>query len=83
MSTTSQTQLRVSLSSRMGDLLAHKANELGVPITQFVKFLIFKAVESQTPYLLSTRSEQKIEEAIKNISKSDITEDLDAYLKAL
>lgn len=84
MSTTSQTQLRVSLSSRMGALLAHKADEVGVPVTQFVKFLIFKAVEqNQTPYLLSERSEKKIERALKDISKSDVTEDMDEYLKTL
>lgn len=84
MATSSQTQLRFSLSPHMGDILARKASEMGVPVTQFVKFLIFKAVEQdQTQYLLSERSEQKIEEALKNISQSDVTEDIDSYLKAL
>ena len=66
MSITSQIQLRVSLSSRTGDMLARKASELGVPVTQFVKFLIFKAVEQgQTFHSLSARSEQKIKQALE------------------
>ena len=84
MSTTSQIQLRVSLSSRTGDMLARKASELGVPVTQFVKFLIFKAVEQgQTFHSLSARSEQKIKQALEQIASADSTEDIDSYLKTL
>jgi len=68
----------------MGNILARKADEMGVPITQFVKFLIFKAVEQdQTQYILSDRSEQKITKALSDLPSSDVTEDVDAYLKAL
>lgn len=84
MATSSQTQLRFSLSPHMGDILARKASEMGVPVTQFVKFLIFKAVEQdQAQYTLSQRSEDKITEALSNISSSDVTEDMNAYLNDL
>lgn len=84
MVTSSQTQLRFSLSPQMGDILARKASEMGVPVTQFVKFLIFKAVEQeQAQYTLTQRSEDKITEALSNIDSADVTEDINSYLNDL
>lgn len=84
MATSSQIQLRLSLSPQMGDILARKASEIGVPVTQFVKFLIFKAIEQdQAHYILSQRSEEKISKALSSISSSDVTEDINTYLNDL
>jgi len=84
MATSSQTQLRFSLSPQMRDILARKASEMGVPVTQFVKFLIFKAVEQeQAQYTLTQRSEDKITAALSNIDSADVTEDINSYLNDL
>jgi len=84
MATSSQIQLRFSLSSQMGNILVRKASEIGIPVTQFVKYLIFKAIEQdQVQYTLSERTEKKITKALSQISSSDVTENIDTYLKDL
>ena len=84
MATSSQIQLRFSLSAQMGNILARKADEIGIPVTQFVKYLIFKAVEQdQAQYILSERTEKKITKALSQMSSSDVTEDINTYLNDL
>ena len=44
---TQQIQLKISLSDQLNDLLQSKAARLGIPVTQFVKHLIIKDVETE------------------------------------
>lgn len=65
---TAQIQLKISLSQQLSDLLQSKATRLGVPITQFVKHIIIKEVESEDypTFQMSERTEQKIIEAMED-----------------
>jgi len=42
-----QSQLKLSLSLQLSELLQARAKNLGIPVTQFVKHLIIKEVENQ------------------------------------
>ena len=76
MSTSSQVQLKISLSEQLNELLQSKAARFGVPVTQFVKHLIIKEVEDEQypTYQASDQLEKTTQEALKQINKA-----VDAY----
>ena len=84
---TTQVQLKISLSEQLNDLLQSKAARLGVPVTQFVKHLIMKEVETEKfpTFHMSERTEQKVKEAIRDYDegKAVIVDDLSEFLKNL
>lgn len=61
-----QIQLKVSLSNEISALLKEKAEKLGIPTTQFVKYLIIKEVEADSypVFRASERVEKAFEEAL-------------------
>ena len=63
---TPQVQIKISLSKQLNDLVTTKATQLGVPVTQFVKYLIVKDVDNYgyPTFQMSQRTEQKIQEAM-------------------
>ena len=63
---TTQVQIKISLSKRLNDLITTKAMQFGVPVTQFVKYLIVKDIENDEypTFQMSQRTEQKIQEAM-------------------
>lgn len=67
---TSQIQLKVSLSQQLNDLLISKAARFGVPVTQFVKYLILKEVEEETypTFQMSDQTEQNLKKAMEDYS---------------
>lgn len=87
MNTSSQVQLKVSLSQQLNELLQSKAARFGLPVTQFVKHLIIKEVEDeQYPiFEMSERTEKKTRKALKEYQegKAVIVEDLDRFFKDL
>ncbi len=81
----SQVQLKVSLSEQLNDLLRAKAQRLGVPITQLVKHIIIKEVETEQypTYIASDRLEQISEKAMKEIDKAVEITDVDKFFSNL
>lgn len=80
-----QTQIRISVSTQLGDLLKSKAARLGLPLTQLVKHLIIKEVESEE-YPVFKASKQTEEAARKAISELDSLKpvtDIHKYFKEL
>jgi len=77
-----QIQLKISLSRQLNNLLESKASKLGVPVTQFVKYLILKEVDNEEyPIFLASQSvEKNTKQALKDYSKavdaSDFFKDL-------
>jgi antitoxin component of RelBE/YafQ-DinJ toxin-antitoxin module len=65
---TAQVQLKISLSEQLNELLKSKAERLGLPVTQLVKFLIVKEVETEEypTYQMSDEAEKKIKEAMED-----------------
>ncbi len=82
---TTQIQLKVSLSEQLNSLLQSKASRLGLPVTQFVKHLIIKEVgDVDYPiFEMSERTEKKIEQALHNIDKATEVDDISDLFKTL
>lgn len=78
-----QTQIKISISDQLSIILKSKADRLGLPITQFVKYLIIKDIENeQIPvFAPSDRTINKTVKAIEEIDKAitlDNIDDLDS-----
>ena len=82
---TQQIQLKISLSDQLNDLLQSKAARLGIPVTQFVKHLIIKEVETEeySIFPASERTINKTKEAINNRDKAVKVTDIHHYFKNL
>ena len=82
---TSQVQLKISLSEQLSELLQSKAARLGVPVTQFVKHIIIKEIEEESypTFTASDRVEKKAKKALKEIDKSVVVDDIDRFFKEL
>jgi len=79
---TIQVQLKISLSDQLNDLLQSKAARLGLPVTQFVKHLIIKEVESDT-YPVFTASERTDRRAKEAMDQADQAVDAEAFFNKL
>jgi len=84
---TAQVQLKISLSGQLSELLKSKAEKLGLPVTQLVKFLIVKEVETEEypTYHMSDEAEKKIDEAMDdyNAGKAIRVDDIPEFFKRL
>ncbi len=82
---TSQIQLKISLSEQLNKLLQARADELGVPVTQYVKHIIIKDVEEKVypVYTVSQKTDEKAQKALKELGKSEEVEDVADYFKKL
>ena len=82
---TQQIQLKISLSDQLNDLLQSKAARLGITVTQFVKHLIIKDVETEEYpiFRMSERTEKKAEEAMEQIDKAVDVKDVAEFFKNL
>lgn len=80
-----QIQLKISLSEQLNDLLESKASRVGVPVTQFVKYLIIKEVEANVypTHEASEWLEAKTEKAMKERKKATTVHDVHAFFKEL
>lgn len=77
----SQVQLKVSLSEQLNDLLKAKAQRLGVPVTQLVKYILIKEVEKEDypTFIASDNLEQISEKALREIGKSVEVRNVDEF----
>ncbi|MEK7605928.1 MAG: hypothetical protein AAB478_05460 [Patescibacteria group bacterium] len=80
---TQQVQLKVSLSDQLNDLLQSKAQRLGIPVTQFVKHLIIKEVETEEypTFPMSKRTETKAREALQEYELGKAVDTSDFFKK--
>lgn len=82
---TQQVQLKISLSDQLNDLLRSKAARLGIPVTQFVKHLIIKNVETEEypTFQASPRLEEITKKALKDRDKAVRVKDIEEHFKNL
>lgn len=82
---TQQIQLKISLSDQLNDLLQSKASRLGIPVTQLVKHLIIKDVETEEypTFKASEKLEAITKRAMENIDKAVEVKDIDEFFKNL
>ncbi len=80
-----QMQIRVSVSQQLGDLLKSKADRLGLPLTQLVKYLIIKEVEGEEypVFKASEETEIAVAKAIEELPKLKSVTNIRDYLKQL
>jgi hypothetical protein len=80
-----QIQLKISLSEQLNNLLTSKANQLGLPVSQFVKYLIVKEVEdnSYPTFHMSARTEERAKEAMQQIDNAVDVDNVDEFFKNL
>lgn len=69
---TGQVQVRVSISPQLEELLKAKADRLGLPVAQLVKFLIVKEVENEEypTYQASEQVEKNTKQALQQMDKA-------------
>jgi len=65
-------QLKVNLSLELQELLQSKAGRLGVPLTQYVKHILIKDVETEEypVFRASTEVEEAAKQALKELDKA-------------
>ena len=84
-SSSTQIQLKLSLSEQLASLLRQKADQLGLPVTQFVKHLIVKEVETDSfpTYQASDWLEKQTEKGMKNYDKAIEVKDIKKFFANL
>ncbi len=82
---TSQVQLKLSLSEQLSDLLKSRAQRLGLPVTQLVKYMVVKELEKEEfPIFAASDELEKIsEKALKEIDNSVSIDDIDEFFRNL
>lgn len=82
---TTQVQLKISLSEQLNNLLTSKANQLGLPVSQFVKYLIVKEVEDEQypTFQMSARTEERAKKAMQEIDQAVDVDNVDDFFKNL
>ena len=78
-----QVQLKISLSEKLNQNLCALAAELGIPTTQFVKYLIINHIEKRKELIPSDRTIQKTLKALKDIETSTLTSDVSTFMDDL
>ena len=65
-------QLKINLTPQLQDLLESKASKFGVPLTQYVKHVLMKDVESEDypVFKASAETEQAAKLALDELEKS-------------
>lgn len=79
-----QAQVKISLSEQLNGILKHKAQRLGVPVTQLIKYIIIKDIENEYPeYSASSQLEKISEKAMKELDKSVTVNNVDEFFQNL
>lgn len=79
-----QAQVKISLSEQLNELLKYKAQRLGVPVTQLIKYIIIKDMDEEYPlYSASAQLEKISKKAMKEIDKSVVVNDIDDFFQKL
>ncbi len=81
--TPTQIQLKVSLSTQLNDLLETRATRLGVPVTQFVKYLILREVEQDAHYPTFRASRRVEKNAAQALDQLDQAVDASVFFDSL
>lgn len=85
---TTQEQIKVSVSPELKSLVKSRAENIGVPITQYVKNLIINDVKHYPVYQVDEETEKRIGQSLEDIKEGRYTvikskKELDAHLDSL
>lgn len=80
-----QAQLRINLPLALQELLRSKASKFGVPLTQYVKHVLIKEVETE-PYpvfMASEETEKAAKKALEELPKRRPITNIHSFFKKL
>jgi hypothetical protein len=80
---TLQEQIKISVSPELKSLIRTKAEEIGVPVTQYVKNLIINDVKGYPTFQASEETEKRAQRAMKELPHLKPVKNLTEYLKDL
>lgn len=80
---TQQAQIKLNLPLALKEFLESKASKFDIPVAAYLKHLVLKDVENMEypTFEASDRTIKKAKEALKNIDKSILVEDIDEFFK--
>lgn len=68
-----QEQIKVSVSPELKSLVKSRAQDIGVPVTQYVKNLIINDVKQYPVYQVADEAEKRIGQSLKDIQEGRYT----------
>jgi len=85
---TTQEQIKISVSRELKSLVKSRAQNIGVPVTQYVKNLIINDVKEYPVYQVDAATEKRIGKSLEDIKNGRYTiikneKELDAHLDSL
>lgn len=85
---TTQEQIKISVSRELNSLLKSRAQNIGVPVTQYVKNLIINDVKEYPTYQVDEKTEKRIGKSLQDIKEGRYTvirneKELKAHLDSL
>lgn len=79
-----QIQIKISVSEQLNNLLKLKAEKLGIPVTQLVKYILIKDIEKEVSvYRASDKLEKISEDAMKDVDNAVVVDDIDDFFDNL
>lgn len=78
-----QKHLRISFSDTLDTLVKEKSKKLGIPATQYVKYLVIKDIDEDQRYFPSKKLLKTIAKAEKNKSNAVEISNMKKYLDNL
>lgn len=80
-----QIQLKISLSQKLDALLNYKATQLGIPKTQFIKYIIIKEIEKDNlpVFTVSETTQKQAQKALKEIDQAVIVDNVPDFFAKL
>ena len=85
---TTQEQIKISVSRELKSLVKSRAQNIGVPVTQYVKNLIINDVKGYPTYQVDEETERRIGQSLEDLKKGRYTilksdEDVEKHLNNL
>ena len=82
---TTQTQIKFSVSEQIKTLLDANASALGMPVASYVRYLVTKEVEEDAypVFKMSKRTEKIAKKAMKDYKNAVTIDDVDEYFDNL
>jgi hypothetical protein len=74
--------LHLNISQELHTILEYKADMLGIPTQQFIKYILIKEASSNNlPISISERVKQKNEETMKRFYRTSMIDDINDIIK--
>lgn len=70
---TTQEQIKISVSRELKSLVKSRAQNIGIPVTQYVKNLIINDVKGYPTYQVDEETERRIGQSLKDVEEGRYT----------